>query len=103
MILDVVISIDGVPIRLTFERWYEHILEEHSYMSGYFEDVLKAIENPTFILRGKRGSKVAVVNIGRRQWLHVFYREISREDGFIISASIHRDYERSKIIWKLDS
>lgn len=34
MILDIVESIDGIPIRLTDERW-EHILVGHQLMSGF--------------------------------------------------------------------
>ncbi len=34
MNLDIVKSVNGVPIRLTFERWYEHILVRHPFMSG---------------------------------------------------------------------
>ena len=45
MILDVVESINGVPIRLSDERW-EHILSEHPYLSGFYDEILSAIENP---------------------------------------------------------
>lgn len=66
MNLDVVKSVNGVPIRLTFERWFEHIVERHPYMKGYYEDVLEAVERPEFILRGHKGARVALRNIGRR-------------------------------------
>ena len=100
MILDIVESVDGVPIRLTDERWFNHILDEHPEMSGHYENVLGTIENPLFILQGKRGSKIAVENFGRHRWLHVAYREISQADGFIISAFFVRVYEEDKIIWQ---
>ncbi len=66
MNLDVVKSINGIPIRLTFERWFEHIVERHPYMKGYYDDVLMTIEKPEFILRGHKGSKIAVCNVGRK-------------------------------------
>ena len=56
MILDIVKSIDDVPIRLTDERW-EHILDEHSNMSGFYEQILSAVSYPEFITRGQRGVK----------------------------------------------
>jgi len=102
MILDIVESIDGVPIRLTAERW-EHILEEHPEMSGFYERILTAIENPTFVLRAHRGSKSAVVNFGRKRWLHVVYREINARDDFIISAYFKFDYDENLVIWQSDN
>ncbi len=100
MILSVVKSINGVPIRLTDERWYEHIVFNRSYMSGYMEAVLDAVENPQFVLRGHHKSKVAVINFGRQRWLHVVYRELSKTDGFIITATIENEYNENLIIWK---
>ncbi|CAN5198786.1 hypothetical protein BH20ACI1_BH20ACI1_25330 [soil metagenome] len=100
MNLDIVKSVNNVPIRLTFERWFEHIVERHSYMKGYYDDVLEAVENPEFILRGHKGSKIAVRSVGRRQWLHVIYREINQEDGFIIASFIDESYNKNLIIWQ---
>jgi len=101
MILDIVKSINGVPIRLTDERW-EHILDEHPFMSGFYENILSTIENPTFILRGHRGSKIAVNDYGRKRWLHVIYRESNLNDGFIISAYFKSDYNENLVIWQSD-
>ncbi|MGI8883267.1 MAG: hypothetical protein ACR2IA_03375 [Pyrinomonadaceae bacterium] len=102
MILDIVESIDGVPIRLTDERW-EHITDEHPYMNGFYDEVLKSIDHPEFITRGQKGTKIAVVNLGRSRWLHVMYREINRNDGFIITAFIDEFFEKNKIIWSRHS
>lgn len=100
MILAVVQSIDGVTIRLTEERWYEHIVFNRPHMSGYMESVLKAVENPQIVLRGHRKSKVAVVNFGAKRWLHVVYRELSKTDGFIVTAKFEDEYNENLIIWK---
>ena len=44
-------SINDVPIRLTYERWF-HITENHDDLASYYFEVLEAIENPEFIIRG---------------------------------------------------
>jgi hypothetical protein len=36
----IAISKNGVPIRLTEERWF-HITEEHSEMAGYYFEILE--------------------------------------------------------------
>jgi len=37
--MEVAYSVDGVPIRLTYERWY-HIVENHDELASYFHEVL---------------------------------------------------------------
>jgi hypothetical protein len=103
MILDTVKSINDVLIRLTDERWYEHILVDHPYMSGYYQAVLDAIYYPEFILRGQKGAKIAILNVGRDRWLRVLYREINKNDGFIITAYIADEFDENLIIWKRDN
>lgn len=99
MILDIVISKNEVPIRLTEERWYEYIIFQRLYLSGYLKSVLEAVENPQFILRGNKKSKIAVINLGKNKWLHVVYKELSKTDGFIITAMIKGDYNENLVIW----
>jgi len=99
MNLDEIDSVDGVPIRLTDTQW-EHIVDDHPYMSGHYESILETVSYPEFILRGQRGAKIAVLNVGRRKWLHVMYRELKQNDGFIITAFIDDTYDRNLIIWR---
>ena len=40
MNLAIVYSVNGVPIRLTDERWWDHILEKRPYLSRYYDEVL---------------------------------------------------------------
>jgi hypothetical protein len=91
-------SLNGVPIRLTEERW-QHILTNKPYMRLYHGEVLKAIDNPTWILRGYAGALVAVLSLARGNYLHVVYREINQDDGFVITAFIARRVNRRMIIW----
>jgi hypothetical protein len=101
MILETVYSINDVPIRLTDERW-EYITDNHPDMSGYYDDVLATVETPEYILRGHGGALAAVVTFGRLGFLHVYYRELKREDGFIINAYFKPKLDRKRIIWRRD-
>lgn len=49
--MDIVISTNNVPIRLTDERWI-HITESHDDLAGQYDDVLGAIEDPDYIIKG---------------------------------------------------
>ena len=92
-------SVNKVPIRLTYERWY-HIIENHDDLASYFFDVLETIENPDFINRGNKGTLKATKNIGKSKWLVVIYREVSNSDGFVITAYFLDKKPKGKIIWK---
>lgn len=96
--MDISYSKNGVPIRLTDERW-EHIVSNKEYMERRYDDVLRAIENPSMILRGYNSSLIAVHNLARNSFLHVVYREVKKDDGFVITAFITRNVNRSQKIW----
>jgi len=51
---EIVNSKNGVPIRLTDERW-AHVTEEHSELAGLRLEVLETVANPTEIFAGNRG------------------------------------------------
>ena len=96
--MDVAHSVNGVPIRLTDERW-DHIVSNKPYMGSYCDTVLDAIENPTWVLRGYRGALVAVLSLGSRNYLHVVYREVSPDDGFVVTAFLSRTANRRQTLW----
>jgi hypothetical protein len=100
--VEITYSVNGVPIRLTEERW-EHIVSNKPYMESYYERMLDAIEKLACILRGYAGSLVAILSVGRQRYLHVVYKEVSREDGFIITAFIAQKYNRKLIVWSQHS
>ena len=97
--MDIAYSVNGVPIRLTYERWF-HITENHDDLASYYFQVLEAIEKPEFIVRGNRGTLKASKNIGKNKWLVVVYREISKKDGFIITAYFLDERARGDVIWQ---
>lgn len=98
----VIKSKNNVPIRLTEERWF-HITEEHSEMAGYYFEVLETVEEPEAIYEGKTGELLAVREVENGKSIVVVYRELSKEDGFVITAFLTRrkkQFERRRKIWK---
>ena len=95
-------SKNGVPIRLTEERWF-HITEEHSEMAGYYFEVQEKVEEPEAIYEGKTGECIAARQIEKDKYIVVIYRELSKEDGFVITAFLtrrKRQLERRRKIWQ---
>lgn len=82
--LEDILSKNGVPIRLTDERW-AHITEEHCELAGLRLEVLETITDPSRILAGREGELLAVRHISIGKHLVVVYREFDN-DGFIITA-----------------
>ena len=97
--MDVARSVNGVSVRLTEERWL-HIVENHDEVAGYYDDVLAVVEDPEVVLRGYRGSQIAVRSYGPKRYLMVVYREVSPEDGFIITAYFASQFDRKKTLWR---
>jgi len=97
--LDRAISKNGVPIRLTEERWF-HIVENHDDMAGYYDTVLDVVEDPDRILSGYKGALIAVKELARRRYLAVVYRELSKTDGFVITAYITSKVRKRPVTWR---
>lgn len=97
--MDIAYSVNNVPIRLTHERWF-HITENHDDLSSYYFDVLEAVELPELIVRGNKGALKAVKSMGKNNWLVVVYREISKNDGFIITAYFLDNKPKGEAVWR---
>ncbi|MBI4580617.1 MAG: hypothetical protein HY718_12995 [Planctomycetes bacterium] len=91
-------SVNGVPIRLTPERWM-HIIEARDELAGRLEEVLAAVESPDWVTRGYRGAMVAWKGYGQKRFLAVVYREISASDGFIVTAFFTSKVRKSNKLW----
>lgn len=99
--MDILISKNGIPIRLTEERWF-HITENHDDLAGHYDDVLYAIEDPDYVIEGYKKALIALKKIIKTKFLAVVYREVSREDGFVITAyfTSKLNLEREVIRWQ---
>jgi hypothetical protein len=96
-----VVSKHGVSIRLPLERWV-HITEEHAEMAGLLSEVLATIEDPAAVYSGDDGECLAVRAWQAGRYIVAVYREVSGEDGFIITAFLTsrlRSLERRHRQW----
>jgi hypothetical protein len=103
--MDVAISKNKVPIRLTDERWY-HISTGHPEVANYYFEILETIENPKIIYRGNYDGLIAISQKIEQtdKFIAVVYKEINSEDGFVITAYISNKEKKIKnreVIWKL--
>ena len=97
--MDFAYSVNGVAIRLGYERWY-HIVENHDELASYFHDVLDTIERPAVIVRGSHGALKAARSIGKRRWIVVVYRELGKRDGFVITAYLLSTKPKGDVVWR---
>ncbi len=86
--LDVVRSRNGIPVRLTDERW-SHIVEEHNELAGMRFDILETVAEAEKVVLGSSGERLAIREHELGKWLVVVYREFV-EDGFINTAFLTR-------------
>ena len=81
-------SKNGVPIRLTEERW-QHITEEHTELGALRTAVLRTIAEPERIVAGNAGELLALRTQADQKVLVAIYKEIA-DDGFVITAFLTR-------------
>lgn len=97
--MEVVRSVNGVPIRLTDERW-AHILENHDALADYREDILRTVSAPDRVIRGYGGALIAQRKLGKQRFLLVIYKEFSRRDGFVVTAVFSLTPKEGHVVWR---
>src|SRR6266478_8687934 len=100
----IVHSHNGVPVRLTDERW-QHVVYRHPDMGTQRERVLETLAEPDMIQEGDFGTLLAVRlyldTPLTRKYLVVVYRETSSEDGFVLTAYLASQLSaRRDTLWK---
>jgi hypothetical protein len=58
----IAISKNGIPIRLTDERW-QHITTGHPEIADYYYEILETLETPEIIYEGSNDAKIAIKKI----------------------------------------
>ena len=100
----IILSKNNIPIRITEERW-NHITSRHPEMCEQKEKVLETIKEPDLIQKGDFKELLAIRFYKRtpltQKFLVVAYREVSNEDGFVITTYFTRRVsERRETLWK---
>lgn len=100
----IVRSRNGVSVRLTEERWH-HIVRRHPEMDDQRERVLETLAEPDMIQQGDFSELLAISFYPETpltdKFLVVAYREVSPDDGFILTAYLtSRPSARRVVIWK---
>ena len=103
MILATALSKNGIPIRLTQERWL-HITTSHIEIDPTSpKNIINTIKSPDIILKGDTGELLAIKKKpGKNLWIVVAYKEISKVDGSVITAYLTTDSRwlfQRRIIW----
>ncbi len=99
----IVFSRDGLPIRLTDERW-EHIVSRRPALIDQRGRALETLAQPDMIQQGDAGELLAIRFYEHTpltsKFLVVVYREVSAGDGFILTAFFARRPSAAKVtIW----
>lgn len=91
--MEIAHSRNGVPVRLTDERW-RHIVSRHPEMRWQRHRVLEAIASPDLVQRGDYGAMLALRHYNQPPAVNLFvvavYREVDDGDGFVITAYLTR-------------
>lgn len=93
MSLLLAVSVNRVPLRLVPGGW--------ARLEGYYNEILETVARPDYVLMDDDGNLVAVRDVGVTRCLQVTYREISREEGYIVSSSYaRRCVEPVRVVWR---
>lgn len=100
----IVESRNGVPFRLTEERW-THIRRRHLEVDGERDRVLETVSDPDQIQAGDAGELLAIRHYEAtaltEKYLVVPYREVSPEDGFMLTAYLTNEPSAGRqTVWK---
>lgn len=102
--MEITLSRNGIPVRLTEERWI-HIVSRHPEMADCRDKVLATIATPDYVQEGDFSELLAVRDYGEElqlgRYVVVAYREAAPDDGFVLTAYVtDRTSSRRKVIWK---
>jgi hypothetical protein len=97
-------SVDGVPIRLTVERW-SYICRRHPELKDQQEKVLETVNQPGLIQKGDFSAKMAIRFYEHtpltEKHLMVVYREMDPTDGFVITAYFATELVKwREVLWR---
>ena len=100
----VIRSRNGIPVRLTEERW-RHVVTSHPELGDQRERLLETVSDPDLVQDGDDGELLAIRLYEHtpltRKHLVVAYREAGPTDGFVLTAYFtRRPLARRLTRWK---
>lgn len=103
MILDTAISVNGVKIRLTEERWNHAVSTHQEITFKDYKKFMNIINHPEMIFKGSKGELLAIHKVSRKKlWMVVPYKEVTKQDGFVLTAYFTSDLTwlfKKEIVW----
>ena len=95
------------PYGLTSERW-QHITIGHPEIADYYYQILEAIEKPDTIYAGNNDANIAIEKLQEEinKFVVVVYKEVSSNDGFVITAYLSnkkQEFQKKKVLWSQQS
>ncbi len=77
----------------------------HPEMADYYFDILRVLETPEVVYSGNRDELFAVSELPESTGknLIVVYKEVSQEDGFVITAYLSnkvQELQKRTIVWQ---
>lgn len=71
-------------------------------MAGYYDEILCIVEEPDYVIKGHGGAFIALKQVEKNKFLAIVYKEISKMDGFIVTAYFTSkiNIEREVIMWQ---
>jgi hypothetical protein len=104
MMRDKALSVNSVPIRLNAERWM-HITIGHPEIADYYFNILQVLESPETVYAGTRNELLAVRKLedGSDKSIIVVYKEVSVDDGFVITAYLSNklnELQKRTAVWQ---
>jgi hypothetical protein len=101
--MSIAISINKIPIRLTQERW-QHISVGHPEIAEYYFEILETIQFPDAVYEGKFGELIGTKTFSElnNKFVVVVYKELSSDDGFVITAYMSnktQEFVKRKKLW----
>ena len=75
---------------------------KHDDIAGRFSEILNTVEYPDYVIKGYENALVALKELESRKYFAIVYKELSNEDGFIITAYITSKIkiEKQVILWQ---
>ena len=85
--IGIAVSKNGVPIRLTKERW-DHIVRNHDELKGLSDEVLLTVEDPDYIVKGWKNELLAVRKFVGDKYLVVVYKELGNDYNRLLNQEV---------------